>query len=514
MEAYVNERRDDFAGARSQFESAVLQFADGDVMHMHHDALERLANEEGRRIARALLQDHLTLRSLKEPRLLQLAGSDAVARTHVRERSRSLLTLVGEVRIERLEYGMPGVNALRPLDAALNLPMELYSFEVRRRSALECAKGSFDEAAEALKTSTGAPVPKRQLEELAQRACADFDAFYALRRPAPGTSSKKLMALSFDGKGIAMRHEDLRKETRERAAKFKRKLRTRLCKGEKRHRKRMAQVAAVYDLEPFKRTSDDVVADLQPVRDATVKQKRPRAENKRVWASVKQEAEDVIFAAFEEAQRRDPLHERRWIVLVDGEVTQLERVQACADAFDVQITIVLDVIHVIEYLWKAGRCFCAEDSAELEKWVNNRLRRVLDGKSSSVAAGIRRSATKRRIKRQAREHVDECADYLLNKTALLRYDAFMKDGLPIATGVIEGACRHLIQDRMGRTGARWSLDGAEAILRLRSIRSSGDFDEYWRFHIEQERRINHLDHYENAELPLPRQPPTLRLVPS
>lgn len=510
MEAYARKHRDDFAGARSQFESAIVEFEADGVMRMHHDELERLADANGRRIACALLQDHLTLRSINERRHVNVVGSDDVARTHVRERSRPLLTLVGKVRVERLEYSKPGAAALRPLDAALNLPAELYSFEVRRRSALECAKGSFDEAVEVLKTLTGAPVPKRQIEQLAQRACADFDAFYELRRPVPTLSTTKLLVLSFDGKGIAMRHEDLRKETRQRAAKFNRKLRRRLCKGEKRHRKRMAQVAAVYDLETFERTGDDVVADLQPVRDAEAKRKRPRAENKRVWASAKQEAEDVIFAAFEEALRRDPLRQRRWIVLVDGEVTQLERVQACADGFGVKITIVLDVIHLIEYLWKAGRCFCAEDSAELEQWVNRHLLRVLHGNAATVAGGIRRSATKRGLKAQAREHVDECAEYLLNKAALVRYDEYMKDGLPIATGVIEGACRHLIQDRMGRTGARWSLEGAEAILRLRSIRSSGDFEEYWRFHVEKERQRNHLEEYKNAQPP--NAQPALRLI--
>lgn len=510
MEAYVRKHRDDFAGARSQFESAIVEFEADVVMGMHHDELERLAHENGRRIARALLQDHVNLRSLQEPRRLEVVGSDDVARTHVRQQSRQLLTLVGEVTVERLAYGRPGALALRPLDASLNLPIEHYSFEVRRRSALECAKGSFDEAVEVLKEMTGAPVPKRQIEEIARRACSDFDEFYGLRKPVPGLSTA-LMVLSFDGKGIAMRHEDLRTETRQRAAKFERKLKKRLCKGEKRHRKRMAQVAAVYDLKLFKRTSADVVADLQPVRDASLRQKRPRAENKRVWASVRNEAEDVIFAAFEEAQRRDPSHERRWIVLVDGEVTQLERVHACAHAFDVEVTIVLDVIHVLEYLWKAGRCFCAEDSIELEQWVNRHLRRVLDGESSSVAGGIRRSATKRGLTAKKREHVDECADYLLNKTDLVRYDEFMKDGLPIATGVIEGACRHLIQDRMGRTGARWSLEGAEAILRLRSIRSSGDFDEYWQFHIDKERQRNHLDHYRDAPPPTG---PALRLVRS
>jgi len=91
--------------------------------------------------------------------------------------------------------------------------------------------------------------------------------------------------------------------------------------------------------------------------------------------------------------------------------------------------------------------------------------------------------------------VDKCANYLLKYAEFLRYDQYLVSGLPIATGVIEGACRHLIKDRMDLTGARWSLQGAEAVLRLRSLRSSGDFEEYWRFHEKEELERNHVTRY-------------------
>ena len=127
--------------------------------------------------------------------------------------------------------------------------------------------------------------------------------------------------------------------------------------------------------------------------------------------------------------------------------------------------------------------------------MTERLVRLLHGHSSHVAAGIRRSATLRKLSSEQRIPVDKCADYLLKYAEFLRYDQYLMAGLPIATGVIEGACRHLIKDRMDLTGARWSLGGAEAVLRLRSLRSSGDFEEYWRFHIERELERNHSVRY-------------------
>ena len=139
---------------------------------------------------------------------------------------------------------------------------------------------------------------------------------------------------------------------------------------------------------------------------------------------------------------------------------------------------------------------------EAEEWVTERLAAVLHGKSSDVAAGMRRSATLRNLSAKDRIGVDDCADYLLKYADFLHYNSSLALGLPIATGVIEGACRHLIQDRMDITGARWSLVGAEAVLRLRSLRSSGDFDAYWRYHENQEYERNHVARYENKRVPM------------
>ena len=166
----------------------------------------------------------------------------------------------------------------------------------------------------------------------------------------------------------------------------------------------------------------------------------------------------------------------------------------------IALVIIIDFIHVLEYLWKAARSFFDKGDSEVEAWVLTRARAVLDGEASSVAAGIRRAATKRGLEKKKRKGADDCADYLLNNKEMLKYDVYLAAGYPIATGVIEGACRHLVNDRLGITGARWGLQGAEAILRLRALRTSGDFEEYWRFHRRQELERNHLGRYAPDEL--------------
>jgi hypothetical protein len=221
--------------------------------------------------------------------------------------------------------------------------------------------------------------------------------------------------------------------------------------------------------------------------------------NKRVWASIERKPADVIRDAFREAVDRDERLERTWVVLVDGNLDQIKLIRAEARRVGVSLVFILDIVHAIEYLWKAAWCLYPTADPDAEAWVKERLRRLLEGDVSGVAAGIRRSATKRGMEPEQRYAMDKCADYLLKYKTMMRYDEYLAAGMPIATGVIEGACRHLIQDRMDISGARWSLDGAEAILRLRSLRSSGDFDTYWDFHLQAERRRNHLQRYANHE---------------
>ena len=208
--------------------------------------------------------------------------------------------------------------------------------------------------------------------------------------------------------------------------------------------KRMATVASVYTINPFVRTPQQIVNPSEEDR----KIKRPRPIGKRVWASLAKQPEQVISSAFDEALCREPNKQKRFCALVDGNKKQLSLMKKFAKRHNLNLTIVLDIIHVIEYLWKAAFVFYSNTDKQAEVWVTKRLQSILEGKSSSVAAGMRRSATLRKLTTDERKSVDACARYLLNNAEYLKYDDYLKAGLPIATGVIEGACRHLIKDRM------------------------------------------------------------------
>jgi hypothetical protein len=489
--------------AREQFERMAAFVGSSEALAMAHSEMERWLCTEGRELQRQLLQQHCDLREAAERRLSIVRGADGVDRGVARSRPRTLGSMFGSVTVLRLAYQAEGATSLCPLDAGLNLPPGQYSYGVRRLVAEHAAKSSFDEVVVEIERWTGAIVHKRQVEELARAAAQDFDAFYAQRIPdATCISDRDVVVITTDAKGIVVRPEDLREATRRAAAQGKHKLTKRLSRGEKRNRKRMAQVAVTYAIEPFVRDAEDVLREFRPARD--VKARRPAPTYKRAWASVASDPAEVIEEAFREAERVDPEHRMRWVVLVDGNRDQIRLIREVARRHGVKVTMLLDVVHVLEYLWKAAYCFHAEASRDAEAWVTERLRLLLTGHDASqVGAGIRRSATHHDLSKTAREAADRCAAYLQNNRALIDYAKALRSGFPIATGVVEGACRYLVKDRMDRTGARWSLEGAEAVLRLRALCTNGDFDEYWRFHLAQEHERNHRSHYADGAVPNP-----------
>ncbi|HYN74199.1 MAG TPA: ISKra4 family transposase [Nakamurella sp.] len=488
-----------FDASRAVFDT-VLDFLDGaQAAGLSHAELEARLDTDGRALLRQLLQDHLELRADRETRC-GVVGVDGLARGRVESgHTRALATVFGEVVVRRLAYRAPGRANLHPADAALNLPEEKHSHGLRRLAAVEAARGSFEEAAAAIDRATAVQLGKRQVEELTARTAVDFESFYAHRRPPPAADGDQVLVLQVDGKGIVMRPDALRPATAKAAQAANPKLASRLSKGEKRFRKRIAEVGAVHDTTPVVRSPADILPATDAERASAVD--GPRAANKWLTASVVEDAATVVARVFDEAERRDAEHQRVWVALVDGANHQLDRIRAEATAREIEVHVLIDLVHVIEYLWKAAWCFHDEGDPAAEAWVHDKARAILAGKARTVAASIRRTATTRRLAGPARKGADNAARYLTNKADNLDYPTALINGWPIATGVIEGACRHLVADRLDITGARWGLAGAEAVLRLRALRSNGDFNQYWTYHLAQEQHRVHETRYADSAVP-------------
>ena len=456
-------------------EFALLQswLASSSALQLPLHQIETQQQAKGREVHRLLLQTHLQHRGNGDvgPALrLHQQDRDTIY-SHRRLGARSLTTVFGTVELVRMGYSRPGAPSIFPLDQALALPARSFSYELQRRLVKAAVQNPFLESVQTMADLTGVSVSKRSLEEILPDAAQDFDAFYRQRSPVPATGS--ILVAAVDCKGIPMVKPVGTQPV------------LRLTKGRKANKKRMATVAVVFTRSPWVRTPQQVVESLFPTARRTPGDgpTPPRPENKRVWASLLKGKTAVIQAVAEEMERRDPSAAKTRIALTDGERAlqiQVERT--------LNVTLILDLIHALEKLWKAAYVFHAEGSLEADLWVLDRTLRILLGDVGQVVKGIRQSITKRALAGAKRKTLEGVANYLYRNRARMRYDEYLARGWPIASGPVEGACKNLIKDRMERSGMRWTEQMAEAIVQLRAIYLSGNFDCDWQFHIEQDQR--------------------------
>lgn len=449
-------------------------------------------------LGRRLLQEHIDARG--DGRVGErLRRQDGMRFSTKRPGTRHLETLFGEVTIDRVGYRHAGEASIFPKDGQMALPKKHYSYPVQQKVCREAIRSAYDEIDETLSEYTGAHVPKRQSLEVVTQAADDFEAFYQSRSASADSASRSdqpcdcldtILVHTGDGKGIPMREEALREATRKRAMQHKQASQRR-SPSEKKHRKREALVASVYTVKPHVRTVDDIMADFWGERDRNATSP-PRPEQKRVWASVSKEKDEIFQEMAEEGHHRTAGVTTAAFVCDGANILQelaTKILQPQFDGTNITFVIILDLLHVLGYLWKAALALFPAGDRQTEACVGKYLRMLLEGKASVVAGVLRRMATQRNLQGTKREAVDKAADYFLNNKAYMHYERYLEFGLPIASGVIEGACKHLVKDRFEISGARWGLEGAEALLKLRSMHQSGDWHDYWQFHVahEQER---------------------------
>jgi len=478
------------------------------------DAMEVLVTERGRELLRGVVQLGLDAQADGEVRLAGVTGADGVRRGRAeRGHARPVVTTLGEVVVRRIAYrsGVRGAVSLFPRDAVLNLPPCGYSWAMQRLAVMFCLAVSYEQGHEFVLAATGVSVGKRQLEQAVLGAAADAERFgqdpgRARDEPVLPAAGQEgnlpPLGLSADSKGVAMLPA-ARRRTSTAPGKRVRNFRKRAGTGEKKGHKRMAETGCVFDVAPPDpdgppRTPEQV---MRP--DPGTAANAPRAVNRWYACDITAGREVTIGKVFDEAERRDPGHARTWIALADGDNCQLALIRAQAADRGITITIIIDFIHVLGYLWKAAWCFHAPRDPAMEDWVTAQGLDILHGRVTDVITRIARLAEEH-PPRPGSEHakiIRTTLHYLDAKQDLMDYPRALANGWPIATGVIEGACRHLVQDRMGITGARWGLDGAQAVLWLRAISASGDTTAYWDWHIGQEHQRNHLSRYQDSPGP-------------
>jgi hypothetical protein len=388
-----------------------------------------------------------------------------------KQHARRLLTVFGEFWIARWVYGTrPGQKVeLAPTDQRLQLPEGDLSYLLQEWDQLLGIDQAFGLVRETLEAILGFRQSVDTLER-GNRQMAEAASPFRQSQPAPKPEAEgTLLVVTEDNKGVPMV-----RPVEVTPAGCHRK------KGEKANKKQMACIGCVYTVDPHVRTAKELVATLFRDPDRP-RRKPPEARQKRYWTSLTREesghtvrAQDEVFQHLRDdvALRRRP---RQTVIHLSDGQHSLETDRRKYLPQDAHTVDVLDLMHVLPRLWEAAHLFHREGSDAASQFVRERLGRVLEGSAGRVIGGLRQMGTKHDLRGAPAERLGRLCEFLENNLHRMLYDKYLRAGYPIATGVIEGACRHVIKDRMERAGMRWKVPGAQAMLQLRAIHANGDW---------------------------------------
>jgi hypothetical protein len=395
---------------------------------------------------------------------------------------RRYVSIVGEFTLLRTVYGSREGHKIDfvPLDHRLQLPESVFSYVLQDWDPALCVEQAFGQASSSIARILNLKQSVDSLEHMNVQLAAQVADFRENQpRPDPQTEGTLLVS-SADGKGKVMR-----READAPAAAAPR------TKGEKASQKRMATVGTVYAVDRYVRTPEQVLAAL--FRDGPEPPARPQPCHKRVWASLPHEEEGSVVQTSQrlvydwllnEIAARNRRLEKEMIHLCDGQEALWEARQAQLPAKNT--TAIVDLLHVTPRLWQAAHVFYREGSAAAAAFARAGILRVLQGQVEGVVRGLRERGTKRGVRGAKKKTLAKVCSYRAKNRERLRYDEYLAQGYPLASGAIEGACRHLVKDRMERAGMHWTAAGAQAMLDVRSTYVNGDWEAYQEYRIRRE----------------------------
>src|SRR5271157_149232 len=446
-------------------------------VHVVEEGLWDVALQIGRRSLQAFFDLHKSGDVGKTMKLPDGREAQRLEDLHTRR----YVSIFGVFTLERAVYGSREGQALEfvPFDNRLQLPEGAFSYVLQDWDQSLAMEQPFAQVNQTIERMLRLKQSVDSLEGVNRQQAQDVATFRDLQGPPPAAEEGQIVVVTADCKGIVIRGQGTKT----------------VCGGERpggqrANQKRMAAVAGVYTVDPYVRTADDVVAAL--FRDPDYEPgPRPAPCHKRLWASLPDEGSKprtsiaVVFDwVWWEFAQRNPQLKRPTVCLCDGQEALW---QACAEAvLDDDRVDILDLLHVTPRLWSAAKLLYGEKSKEVLPFVRKYVTQVLEGKVESVIRTLRRNAKERGLPSAKRKKLSRICSYFHNNRHRMRYDEYLRQGYPIASGVIEGACRHLIKDRMERAGVHWTLTGAQAMLDLRSVWVGGYWQEFQQQRIERE----------------------------
>lgn len=468
------------------------------------------SRREGKRldeVERGLLQRLMKLGHATLEEYVKQAGDGNVGETLEQEgrclhrsatpHAKAYRSIFGPVVVCRYVYWIrPGqkIEAV-PLDARLGLPAGEPSYVLEDFVGRLATEMPYAQGVGWLEENLGITTTVRAAETMVAKLAPHAETFQAARAPVEVSSEAEVLVVTADGKGVPMRRPlEQRLEEELGIRRHKRHHKTTYAKARKRRspgtpssRKQMAYVGAVYRIATWKRRPQDF---LDEVRHATVEADRPRPQNERLWAEMTQirkghvcEGARRLFAQLgREVRSRQGSRPQPIVCVMDGQPSLWKLQQTYLP----KATGILDIFHGMEKLWKAAYAFHPQGSAQAEAFVDRFLAMLLKGKVGYAIGILRRLLKRNKLSASRQEGLQEAIRYFDANRERMRYDEYLKAGYPIGSGVAEGACRHVVKDRMERTGMRWEIEGAQPVLHLRAIHLSDGWPKFIEHRIQSE----------------------------
>lgn len=396
-------------------------------------------------------------------------GDTGIVLPYHDQRSTSYFSVFGKLCFRRHAFWAPGQALVCPLDAALSLPKRCYSDLLREWASFGVSDAAYRENQALLERLLGVKLSVQALERETETAATDVDAFYAQAHAIDASASTaRILVVQADGKGVPMVEAPGKPKVERRS------------RGHKRFKKE-AVVTALYTVEPYVRSAEDVVRALLREPTRVDVPDRPEPSGKEVRATLAGKSVALERLAARTAQRETACIQHR-VALTDG----AEGFQNQLQAHFPRHTLVLDIIHVSEYLCEAANTLFGDTNPERTVWVRRHLLALLRGQTAQVIEALEAEAALAERKDVQRHYLTRALKYYRRNQPFMHYDEYLAKGWPIGTGVVEGACGHLVKDRMEQAGMCWRQAGAQAVLDLRAVRLNGDWDTYWQFHRRHE----------------------------
>jgi hypothetical protein len=374
------------------------------------------------------------------------------------QKGRDYYSIFGKLSIERAYFYAWGGSGQCPLDEALSLPERCYSDLLMESAELLGVEAAYGKGLRVVARVLGLDLSELALENSVAEHSQDVKAYYTQKAPFSSAEEGPILVAQADGKGVPMVCGEL-------------DVKVRRGKGDKKTHKKEAIATAVYTIEPYFRTPKEVLSAL--FKQGAPAAQRPAPQHKQIFASLKGKQQALKrLAAW--VRRREGEHIYQRVALTDGAEPLQKQMLACLPGFP----LVLDIMHALEYLWKAGTALYGETDPCRTQWVEAQTLQLLSSHTQQVIQLLEDKADTLAPNSQAARSLRAVASYFQRNLPYMDYAEYLRRGWPIGTGVIEGTCRHLVKDRMELSGMRWTIPGAGALLALRAVNENGDWDDF------------------------------------